>query len=84
MKMTIEVECTPQEARAFLGLPDVTPLNEKLVSEMQSRMEQNMAMLSPDEMLKAWASFGVASQEQFRKLMTAAADNMMGGTGRTK
>ncbi|MDX9998211.1 MAG: DUF6489 family protein [Phenylobacterium sp.] len=84
MKMTIEVECTPQEARAFLGLPDVTPLNEKLVSEMQARMEQNIAMLSPDEMLKTWASFGAASQEQFRKLMTAAADNMLGGAGRTK
>ena len=77
MKMTIEVECSPQEARAFLGLPDVTPLNEKLVSEMQGRREKNMSLLSPEEMLKAWASFGVASQEQFRKLMTAAADNMM-------
>ena len=84
MKMTIEVECSPQEARAFLGLPDVTPLNEKLVSEMQGRMEKNMAMLSPEEMMKAWASFGAASQEQFRKLMTAAADNMIGGAGRTK
>lgn len=84
MKMTIEVECTPQEARAFLGLPDVTGLNETLVSEMQSRLQQNMAMLSPDEMLKTWASFGAASQDQFRKLMTAAAENMMGGAGRSK
>ncbi|HEY9216942.1 MAG TPA: DUF6489 family protein [Phenylobacterium sp.] len=82
MKMTIEVECSPQEARAFLGLPDVTPLNEKLVSEMQGRMEKNMSMLSPEEMMKAWASFGVASQEQFRKLMTAAADNMLSPTQR--
>jgi hypothetical protein len=82
MKMTIEVECSPQEARAFLGLPDVTPLNEKLVSEMQGRMEKNMAMLSPEEMLKAWASFGVASQEQFRKLMTSAAETMTGAAQR--
>jgi hypothetical protein len=80
MKMTIEVECSPQEARAFLGLPDVTPLNEKLVSEMQGRMEKNMAMLSPEEMIKAWSAFGVASQEQFRKLMTSAAENMMSAT----
>lgn len=84
MKMTIEVECSPQEARTFLGLPDVTPLNEHLVSEMRSRLEQNMAMLSPEEMMKAWTSFGVASQEQFRKLMTAAAGNMMSGANRPK
>ena len=47
MKMTVEIDCSPTEARAFLGLPDVTELNERLVKEMQSRMEQNMAMASP-------------------------------------
>ncbi len=69
MKMSIEIDCTPQEARAFLGLPDVTGLNEKLVEEMQSRMTSNMAMLSPDELMKNWAAFGAGAQEQFRKLM---------------
>lgn len=69
MKMSIEIDCTPQEARAFLGLPDVTALNEKLVEEMQARMSSNMAMLSPDELMKSWAAFGAGAQEQFRKLM---------------
>ena len=69
MKMTIEIDCTPQEARTFLGLPDVTGLNEKLVEEMQARMTSNMAMLSPDELMKSWMSFGAGAQEQFRKLM---------------
>ena len=46
MKMTIEVDCTPEEARRFLGLPDVSALNDALVSEMQKRMEANMAMIS--------------------------------------
>ena len=78
MKMTIEVDCSPQEARAFLGLPDVSSLNEKLVEEMQSRMTTNMAMLSPDELMKNWTAFGVGAQEQFRKLMTAAVDAGMG------
>ncbi|WP_304169066.1 DUF6489 family protein [Phenylobacterium aquaticum] len=69
MKMTVEIDCTPLEARAFLGLPDVTTLNEKLVEEMQSRMSANISMLSPDELLKNWTAFGVGAQEQFRKLM---------------
>jgi len=80
MKMTIEVDCSAQEARAFLGLPDVTALNEKLVEEMQSRMSSNMAMLSPDELMKNWTAFGVGAQEQFRKLMSAAVDAGMGNT----
>lgn len=80
MKMTIEIDCTPQEARAFLGLPDVTSLNDKLVEEMQKRMTSNMAMLSPDELIKNWTAFGVGAQEQFRSLMTAAVDASMGAT----
>lgn len=78
MKMTIEVECSPQEARAFLGLPDVSGINEKLVDEMQKRMSANMALLSPDELIKNWAAFGMGAQEQFRTLMNAAVDVGMG------
>ncbi|MCX7586006.1 DUF6489 family protein [Phenylobacterium sp. 58.2.17] len=78
MKMTIEIDCSPQEARAFLGLPDVSGLNDKLVEEMQKRMTANMAMLSPDELIKNWTAFGVGAQEQFRNLMNAAVDVGMG------
>jgi len=69
MKMTIEVDCTPEEARRFMGLPDVSALNEHLVGEMQKRVEANMALISPDELVKNWMSFGAGAQEQFRKLM---------------
>ena len=69
MKMTIEVDCTPEEARRFLGLPDVSVLNEHLVDEMKKRVDANMAMISPDELVKNWMSFGQGAQEQFRKLM---------------
>ena len=71
MKMTVEVDCTPEEARRFLGLPDVSALNESLVAEMQKRATANMAVLSPDELMKNWAAFGVGAQEQFRRLMEA-------------
>ena len=69
MKMTIEVDCSPEEARRFLGLPDVRALNEHLVDEMKRRIDANMSMISPDEMMKNWMSFGAGAQEQFRKLM---------------
>jgi hypothetical protein len=71
MKMTIEVDCSPEEARRFLGLPDVTTLNNHLVDEMKKRIDANMAMISPEELVKNWMSFGAGAQEQFRKLMEA-------------
>ena len=73
MKVTVNVECTPQEARAFLGLPDVTALNEAMMTEMQARMKANMAALQPEELVKSWMAFGGQATEHFRKLMTAAA-----------
>ena len=69
MKMTIEVDCSPEEARRFLGLPDVSALNDHLVAEMQKRVEANMAMIAPEDLVKNWMSFGQGAQEQFRKLM---------------
>lgn len=73
MKVRIEIDCTPEEARAALGLPDVTALNEALMNEMQARMKANMAALAPEELMKNWMAFGGQAQEHFRKLMTAAA-----------
>jgi hypothetical protein len=69
MKMTIEVGCTPEEARRFLGLPDVSTLNDHMVKELQSKITSNMSLLSADDLVKNWMAFGVGAQEQFRKLM---------------
>jgi hypothetical protein len=71
MKMTIEVDCTPEEARRFLGLPDVSALNDHLVGEMTKRVDANMQLLSPEEFMKNWMTFGAGAQEQFRKMMEA-------------
>lgn len=72
MKINVEVDCTPAEARAFMGLPDVAPLNEHLVSEMKRRMDENITAMQPEELMKTWTSFGLQAQDQFRKLMETA------------
>ncbi len=82
MKVKIEIDCSAEEARSFLGLPDVSGLNDHLVGEMKNRMDANMALLQPDELLKTWGAFGGQAQEQFRKLMTAATDAALSGRDR--
>ena len=71
MKVTINIDCTPQEARAYMGLPDLTPINEMMVEEMRTQMAANMAKLQPEEMFRSWMSLGGQAQEQFMKMMTA-------------
>ncbi len=75
MKAKIELECTPEEARAFLGLPDVTELNEHLVAEMKKRL----AASAPEELMKNWMTFGGQAQDHFFKLMNAAAAGPFSG-----
>ena len=72
MKLNIEVDCTPKEARAFLGQPDVEAFNGWLVDQMKARFEQNMELLKPDEMMKGWMAVGGQAQDQFRRFMEAA------------
>jgi hypothetical protein len=54
MKVTVNIECTPEEARAFFGLPDVQPMQEHLMKEMQERLSANLKAMDPDAMIKAW------------------------------
>ncbi len=72
MNVKVEVDCTPAEARAFLGLPDVSAVNERLVKEMTARMEANMALVAPEELMKTWMAFGGEASQQFMKLMNSA------------
>ncbi|KQS57287.1 hypothetical protein ASG17_00685 [Brevundimonas sp. Leaf363] len=72
MKVNITIDCEPAEARAFMGLPNVEPLNDHLVAEMKRRMDKNITAMQPDELMKTWTSFGLQAQDQFRKLMEAA------------
>jgi hypothetical protein len=78
MNVKIEIDCTPKEARAFLGLPDVEPLNSHLVEEMTRRLDANIAMLQPEELMKTWTAFGLQAQDHFQKLMAAAASGAAG------
>ena len=80
MKLNMTVECTPEEARAFLGLPDLTPVNETLVSAVKQRIEQNIEMVSPEFYLKQWYSMGGQATDSFMQMMTAGARAASGET----
>jgi len=50
MKVTMNIECSPEEARAFLGLPDVTVLQQDMLNKMRAQMEKAS---DPEAMMKA-------------------------------
>ena len=47
MKVHIEIDCTPEEARSFMGLPDVSEANSVYVDTMTKAMK---GVTSPDQL----------------------------------
>ena len=48
MKVTINIDCTPLEARQFMGLPDVQPMQAAVMAEMEKRVMAEAAKFSPE------------------------------------
>ena len=83
MKVNVEVDCTPEEARRFLGLPDVTKANEVYVDALANAMKGVGSLDQMQELVKHVApmgQFGLKMFEQF--LESSAAMSGMGGTGK--
>lgn len=68
MKVTMEVDCTPMEARDFLGLPDVKPMQEAMMDEMQAKMKENMEKFTPESLMQTWFSFDPKIAERFQEM----------------
>ena len=71
MKITVDIDCTPLEARTFLGLPDVTPVQEAFVEALKERMNETIAAMDGDAMIKAWMPDGMAGWDQWQKMWGA-------------
>jgi hypothetical protein len=68
MKISIDVDCTPEEARAFLGLPDVAPIQGAVMEEVQKRIMDNLSAMDPETLVSTWIPAGIQSFEQLQKM----------------
>ncbi len=82
MKINMTVDCTPQEARAALGLPDLEPIHQVFVEHMTEQIKQAAGQMDPNEFIKTWAPIGAQGFETFNKIFGSMASGM-GGTGTT-
>ena len=85
MKIKIDIDCTPEEARIFLGLPEVAPLQDVMMKELEKRLRDGLKSMDPEALFKAWLPGGMAGgmiggmpgweefQRQFWSQMSAAA-----------
>jgi hypothetical protein len=78
MKLKFDIDCTPEELRAFFGLPDVKPMQDRLMAELEERMRTNLRVLDPEAMIKTWLPAGLKGWEQLQQMFFA----QMAGAGK--
>lgn len=77
MKVTVEIDCTPLEARIFFGLPDVQPMQAAMMDKMQEKMTANIDKFSPETLIQSWFTFDPKMAEKFQDMFV----NMTGLVG---
>jgi hypothetical protein len=67
MKVTVRTDCTPEEVRRFLGLPDLKPMHDTVMAALARRTRD--AGTGPGTLAQTWLPFASHSFEWARRVM---------------
>ncbi|CRI67681.1 conserved hypothetical protein [Thiocapsa sp. KS1] len=79
MKMSFDVEMTPEEMRKLLGLPDVEAFQRQLMDDIRERMVAGTEGYDPIKLFQPYVTGTMASWDMFQKMLTNAASLSSGG-----
>ena len=79
MKIKIDIDCSPEEARAFLGWPDVTEFQRAAMEQMQRRASEYLDSLEPDKLAKMFMPAGMEAWDAMQRTFTRFASGAAGG-----
>jgi hypothetical protein len=69
MKVTVEFDCTPEEARRFMGLPDVDKVNNVYVDAMANAMKGVTSMDQLETFSRQIAPMGQFGMKLFQNFL---------------
>ena len=72
MKINVEVDCTPEEARRAMGLPDLTPVHDIYISRMREAIEKQGTPEAFEAMMRSWSPMGEAGMNFWRGMFDSA------------
>ncbi|MEM7780451.1 MAG: DUF6489 family protein [Pseudomonadota bacterium] len=81
MKVNIEIDCTPEEARAFMGLPDVTEANSVYIDNITNAMK---GVSSPDQLQQYAAALAPMGQMGMKMFQSFMEGGMRAAGGKSK
>jgi len=79
MKVTVELDCTPEEARRLMGLPDVDKLNEAYIGQLSAFLQNAKGPEQLQNFTKMVAPMGEAGMKMFSTFLSGALGGSMMG-----
>lgn len=76
MKVNFDIECTPEEARVFLGLPNVAAMQDRIMKDMEDKIHENFNALDPETLIKTWMPMTMQGWNDMQKMFW---EQMMSG-----
>ena len=68
MKVNVEVTCTPEEARAFMGLPDIKPMQDRIMNEIEERLRNSLGSMNPETIFKTCLPASMQGMDQMQQM----------------
>jgi hypothetical protein len=73
MKITLDMDITPEEMRKLFGLPDVEAFQRQLMDDIRERMMAGAEGYDPMKLFQPYMTGTLAGWEMFQKMLTGAA-----------
>jgi hypothetical protein len=76
MKVTLDMDMTPEEARKLMGLPDLEPLQTAMMEKVQEQMEEYFKEIAdPEAMFNKFMPLGINAMEQYKNFYSQVANS---------
>lgn len=79
MKISIDIDLTPEEARKMMGLPDLEPMQKAVLDKVEAKLKQSIDEMSePDYLFKKFVPAGIQGMEQMQNFFSELAKKSSG------
>jgi hypothetical protein len=69
VNITMNIECTPEEARRLMGLPDMGPIHDLYLDRLREAMTNGVSPEMVEQMVRTWMPMGEVGMNAWRQMV---------------
>lgn len=69
MNIGMKIECTPEEARRLMGLPDLQPIHDLYIDKLRETMTEGLSPDTMEKLVRAWSPMSEMGMGAWRQMI---------------